>query len=261
MRTCILRGIIIPEFLQGGEDYGEEGPALELDALMVRVAALRTKSLALLYNEIAGPSFDIIGSEDLAAEAQNLDTALASWPMSLPEKWRFCRLPPSSISGEYTQTYNGIVHSYATHGHAAIWGRYRSIRLIVNSIRIRYFTYQLQTVNYPSQRSFIAVQQQAILATIEVIAAELCGCVPFFFNQLDQTGTRSILMGKYSIRTSEEILPKMAALLAWPLTVVISCEYIPEPHRQWLKGKLSVVAKSLGDAVLESVVEQGEFRF
>ena len=261
MRTCILRGILIPDFLHDGADYGEEGPALELDALMVRVAALRTKSLALLYRETAEPSSDIVESEDLAAEAQNLDTALASWPLSLPEKWMFCRPPPSPIAWEHKHTYNGIVHSYATHGHAAIWGRYRAIRLIVNSIRIRHFNYQLRTVDYPSQRSFIAIQQQAIRTTIEVITAELCGCVPFFFNQLDQAGTRLIMMGKYTIKTSDEILPKMAALLAWPLTVAISCEYIPEPHRQWLKCKLSVVAKSLGDAVLESVVEQGEFRF
>jgi hypothetical protein len=261
MRTCILRGVLIPDFLRDGADYGEEGPALELDALMVRVAALRTKSLALLYREIAEPSSDIVESEDLAAEAQNLDTALASWPISLPEKWMFCHSPPSSISAEHNHNYNGVVHSYATHGHAAIWGRYRAIRLIVNSICIRCLAFQLQKLNNPSQCSFIAIQQKAIRAIMEVVATELCGYVPFFFNQLDQTGMRSILMGKYTIRTNEEILPKMAALLAWPLTVAISCEYIPEPQREWLKGKLSVAAKSLGDAVLESVVEQGEFRF
>lgn len=261
MRTCILRGMPIPDFLQCGADYGEEEAALELDALMVRVAALRTKSLALLYGNAAGPSSDIVESERLAAEAQNLDTALASWPISLPEKWMFSCPPPSSISGKYDHTYNGIVHSYPTHGHAAIWSRYRAIRLIVNSIRIRYLTCQLQTLDYPSQRSFIAIQQQAIRATMEVITSELCGCVPFFFNHLDQTGMRSILMGKYTIRSNEEILPKMAALLAWPLTVAISCEYISDPQREWLKDKLSAVAKSLGDAVLDSVVDQGEFRF
>jgi hypothetical protein len=101
MRTCILRGMLIPDFLRDGADYGEEGPALKLDTLMVQVAALRTKSLALLYREIAEPSSDIVEFEDLAAEAQNLDTALASWPISLPEKWMFCHSPPSSISAEH----------------------------------------------------------------------------------------------------------------------------------------------------------------
>jgi hypothetical protein len=96
---------------------------------------------------------------------------------------------------------------------------------------------------------------------MEAIANDLCGGVPFFFNSLDSTGVRSIRVGKYTITTDDEILPKMACLLAWPLAVAISCEYIPEPQRQWLKDKLKLVAKSCGDAVLESVVEQGEFRF
>ncbi len=89
----------------------------------------------------------------------------------------------------------------------------------------------------------------------------LCAGVPFFFNSLESTGLRTLQLGKFTITTDDEILPKVAGLLAWPLTVAISCEYIPKPQRLWLKSKLKIVAKSLGDAVLESVVEQGEFRF
>lgn len=96
---------------------------------------------------------------------------------------------------------------------------------------------------------------------MELLTADLCAGVLFFFNSLDPTGLRTLQLGKFTITTDDEILPKVAGLLAWPLTVAVSCEYIPESQRQWLKGKLKIVAKSLGDAVLESVVEQGEFRF
>jgi hypothetical protein len=53
IRTYILRGIPIPDFLQNGAHYGEEGPALEFDSLMVRVAALRARSLALFSGKDA----------------------------------------------------------------------------------------------------------------------------------------------------------------------------------------------------------------
>jgi hypothetical protein len=261
IRTYILRGIPIPDFLQNGAHYGEEGPALEFDSLMVRVAALRARSLALFSGKDAETCSDMHGSQAFAAETQNLDTALASWSQSLPEDWMFAiqTLPPNPDESDFT--YNNIAHNYATHGHAAIWNRYRAIRLIVDSIRIRSLTHLIQTMEYQSQRSFVAIQQESIRTSMEAITNDLCGGVPFFFNSLDPTGLRSIKMGKYTITTDDEILPKMAGLLAWPLTVAISCEYIPEPQRQWLKGKLKLVAKSCGDAVLESVVEQGEFRF
>ena len=227
---------------------------------MIRVAALRTESLNLLLGNTEFPT-DTLRSEDIAAKAQDLDTALGSWSQSLPEDWIFSIRPSPATPGERDNSYNDAVHEYPTHGHAAVWNRYRAVRLIVNSILIRCLAHQLQSLEYSSQRSFVVIQQETVRASMQLIINELCAGVPFFFNSLDPTGLRSIKLGKYSFTTDDEIFPKMAALLAWPLTVAVSTEYIPEAERQWLKGRLKTVAKSLGDAVLECVVEQGEFRF
>lgn len=41
IRLCILQGDTVQEWLQDGALYGEEGPILTLDSLMIQVAALR----------------------------------------------------------------------------------------------------------------------------------------------------------------------------------------------------------------------------
>jgi len=238
---------------------------LEIDALVIRVASLRTKSLTLLSGSDSEPLSNTRHSEAITLEAHELDTALEAWSQTLPKDWKFLTSIAPSGHPETNYFYNSIVHEYTTYGHAAVWNRYRAIRIIVNSIRIRSLSDQLQALEYPSQRSFVAIQQDACQENIQSLVNDLCGGVPFFFNILDPTGgvaaSRSIRLGTYTFRTDDEIFPKMAGLIAWPLTVAISTEYVPESQRQWLKGRLKAVAKSLGDAVLESVVEQGEFRF
>jgi hypothetical protein len=246
--------------LLNGAEYGEEGHALEIDSLMIRVAALRTKSLALFGGESMCP-FTV---EEAAAEAHELDKALALWSQAVPDDWKFSSQPCTARleSPETDLLYNGPVHTYTTHGHACVWNRYRAARLIVNSIGNRSFSNLPQ---YPSQHSFSMAQQEICRTNIESLANELCGSVPFFFNSPNTpgagAGSGSIKIGGNVVKTESEILPKMAGLLAWPLTVAVSTDGVPEPQRQWLKRRLKAVAISAGDAVLESVVEQGEFRF
>jgi hypothetical protein len=228
---------------------------------MVRVATLRNKSMFLLSGESFDPPFDTQPFEDVAIKALELHSAITSWSENLPEDWTFSTRSSSESLNGRGNVYSNISHTYSTHGHAAIWNRYRATQLIVNSIRLRSLSHQLETLDYPSQRSFVVLQQEACRNNMELLTTDLCAGVVFFFNSLDPTGLRTLQLGKFTITTDDEILPKVAGLLAWPLTVAVSCEYIPESQRQWLKGKLKIIAKSLGDAVLESVVEQGEFRF
>ena len=146
---------------------------------MVRAANLRAKSLAL------AKASSLLSSEqqwkDVAGEAQELDSALTSWPQILPEDWKFSSQPPPADRDlpENGLFYNGAVHIYKTHGHAAMWLRYRAIHLIVNSIRNRALSNLLQ---YPGHGDLIVAQQQLCQKNIGSIANDLCGSVPFFFN-------------------------------------------------------------------------------
>lgn len=235
---------------------------LEFDSLMVRVANLRAKSLAL--DKQSPLQLDGQQWKDVSTEAEELDIALVSWSQALPEDWQFSAHPSPANTDppESDLLYTGPVHLYKTHGHAAIWIRYRAIRLIVNSIRNRTLSKLLQCVCHGD---LIVAQRELCQKNIESITNDMCGSVPFFFNfPNDPAGTpglKSIRLGKFIINTDDAILPKMAILLAWPLAVAVSTDGIPDPQRQWLRYRLKVAANSLGDAVLESVAERAEFRF
>lgn len=250
LRTAILRGTAVPAWLQDGATYGEVGPALTVDKLMVRVAGLRARSMDLLLGRDPGFGTTYL-AEDISAEAMELETSLAAWSRDLPGEWE-CRLQvfrsgrdlehnrvQDEIDGN--DDYAGPVYSYSTCGYASIWCRWRVLRIIVSSIGIRALTSLLQ---YPSQRERVFAQVDVCQEVMDRMVDELCGSVFYFFNNRET-----------------EIAPKMASLVAWTLAVTVSTERVSEARRRWLKSRLRSVAESAGDAILMSILEQSEFRF
>lgn len=258
IRSCVLRASAVPEFLHDGEKYGEEGPALTIDSMMVQVAALRAKTVRLLSNRPLEISFDERHSLEITFEAEELDARLASWETMLSEDWRFSR----SVADDQQLRYPSCTHTYTSHGHASVWNRYRALRLIVNSIRIRCLSNVLQ---HHSSTSAFAAQQEMCYTSTKTIADDLCASLRYFFNSpsddKDRSGLGVMKIGKFIIKSELDILPKLAWLLAWPLAVALNVEGLDEPQRMYLTQQLRAVARSLGDAVLESVAERSEFRF
>ncbi|KAI1204418.1 uncharacterized protein F4807DRAFT_465652 [Annulohypoxylon truncatum] len=257
VRTCILRGIPAAPWLQDGAEFGEEGPVLGLDSLMVRVASLRARSLHIFL-----PKSERFSSQlspiDIASEARDLDMSLESWSRNVPEDWRFSTQPDLSIDS----MFDGLVHTYTSHGHATIWNRYRALHIIVNSIRKRALFVASQC---SSQTISTNMEQEMCLEKISLLSADLCRAIPFFIvpqplrhNSPFEGPSR---VNENAANAHYEILPKLATLLAWPLTLAVSTDAVPEPQKQWLKTKLKSIAKSLGDSILETVAEQSEFRF
>lgn len=244
---------------------------------MVRVANLRAKSLAVFSGNGNDTEFSIDPHQlkIVAGEADELNTALTSWSENVPEDWKFSILqsPGSLDSPESDLLYEGTSHVYTSHGHAVIWNRYRALRLIVNSICLRCLSmlleFNLQCTLQPhpsaSMRPFVISQQETCRKNLDSLATELCGSVPFFFTSPnpngDGRGSRTIRIGNRVLSTEDEILPKLAGLLAWPVAVAIRTEETPEPQREWLRRKLKIAAASMGDVILETVIDNGEFKF
>ncbi|KAF2836631.1 hypothetical protein M501DRAFT_1018970 [Patellaria atrata CBS 101060] len=261
IRTCILRGVCIPEWLRDGTYYGEEGPALELDSLMVQVAALRAKSLRLFRAESLPVFSEVKYWERIVVEAETLDFALDSWSRAVPQEWKSsvreftsCLILPNPCYPNVSSMY-----TYQTLGHASTWNRYYATRLIVNSIGIRSLS-MLSQYRFPSPQRVAA--HNTYLRTMNSLVNDLCRSIPFFFHY-SLIVTREDCNGieQRPFTSKNEVLPKIAVLLAWPLTIAVSTDGTPEPQRQWLKDILKLVAKSMGDVILDSVVENGEFRF
>ncbi|KAI1455593.1 hypothetical protein F4805DRAFT_468625 [Annulohypoxylon moriforme] len=256
VRTCILRGIPAAPWLQNGEEFGEKGPVLSLDLIIVRVASLRSRSLHIFL-----PKSERFSSQlspvDIASEARDLDIALESWSRNILDDWKFSTQPNTSVD----DTFDGLAHTYTSHGHATIWNRYRAIHIIINSIRKR----ALWIASQCSSQSISTMEQEMCLEKISLLSTDLCRSVPFFVASQPVThnsppdGVTSV--NETAVQAHYEILPKFATFLAWPLTLAVSTDAVPEPQKQWLKIKLKSIAKSLGDSILETVADQNEFKF
>ncbi|OTB14946.1 hypothetical protein K445DRAFT_22966 [Daldinia sp. EC12] len=251
IRVCIIRGVSVPEWLRDGSQFGEEDHVLTLDSIMVRVAALRERSLCLFLPKSARFSSQPHPG-DLATEARAVDAALESWSAALPEDWKYTTRSVLSMG-----FFDGMIYGYTTYGHAAIWCRYYAICMVVNGIRNRALSVMAQC---SSQMLSVAPEQDTCLQKIESLATDLCRSIPAFF-----TATGDPVAAE-STRTSttacnSQITPKLATLLAWPLLLAVNTDFIPQSQVQWLKSKFKSIADALGDGSLEAVTEQGGLKF
>lgn len=229
---------------------------MELDALLVRIAALRSKSLKLFRQKNVNHLLRM-NKADVVEEAQNLDTALGSWAQNLPEKWRFSTqcLEQCSDTMNSGFLYNDTVHSYTTHGHAAVWLRFLAVRLIVSSILIKLHSAL-------PQKQPIIEQIETLQQSANHLATDVCCSVPFFFTQNPTHHNSDSTASQTSDGiASPEILPKIATLLSWPLSVAVSTTAVPAKQKEWLKIKLKIAASVQGDAVVQSIAETEEFKF
>lgn len=223
---------------------------------MVRVAAFRSRALSFFSTN--GPSLPTSTAdlEAIANTGKELEDDLTKWTSSVPEEWKATKVLANSASADLNETYSGSYNTYTSHGHASPWLRHRALRLIINSIFIKFIEVRMQT---GADRDHLLWKQNRMRGNLSSISSELCEDVPYFFNN-SVTGQSPRGSATEEI-VEQAMLPKFAALLAWPLAVAVSTENVPEPQRQWLQQRLKITASCLGDSVLESVAERGEFRF
>jgi hypothetical protein len=209
--------------------------------------------------------FDLTSSnefEDLALEANNLDFALAAWSSSLPEDWGFDSFPYASRQKEINSfIYDGWRASYATHGHAVVWNRYRTIRLIVNSIRIRL----LSSIS-GFHDSHVNDQLETCRDTINFLTTDLCRSVGFFlipyYPPHRNCGAKADEIVYPTAQLCKPgILPKMATVLAWPLAVANSIESVSLPQKEWLQCTLQEISNIIGAPIVDALNQSVDFQF
>lgn len=254
IRTCILQGIPMPDGLEDGSVYGEEGPVLVLDILLIRVAALRAKTLSLVHNmnSAATSSGPVEYVATTITEARELDLALAMWARRIPEGWMFRTSDRPCLTLDRQESLEGdmmTTDTYPTDGHAAIWNRYRAARLIANSIHMRLLSLlQRHGGEHPSLAGAKSQCQQ----NLDTLARDVGRSVPFFTGHKDPESPAR----REAISTAKAATP-----FAWPLSVAVSTEGITDRRRERLKEILMMIAEAKGDATLKAVAEGGDFRF
>jgi hypothetical protein len=233
IRGYILLGKVVPDWLRDGAVYGEVGPILELDKLMVRCATLRSKALKV-SDDVQHPSLDCREEHTaVLVQAQELDDALTTWADGVTGKsWTLKVHDISEHAGAVFSWYDSTVYTFKTHAHAIVWMRYWALRLIALSICIDSPSLQTQ-------------QRERYLQSVASCATNMCRTIPFFFME----GTTM----------STPLLPRRATLLTWPVAVAVSTSAMPFLQREWLRDRLRAIANAKRDRALLSIVEQGGF--
>lgn len=247
-------------WLQNGT-YGEPDPALALDCLMIKTASLRSKSIIAINQANRGITPIIRNEEALKAvlaEAQMLDRLFAQWAQDIPQNWKFITHKSPGYDDKklfldhHNLFYDHIFHSYATHGHAVVWNRYRAVRLLVNSIQMELLS---QVAPYRPEDLGTAYLEQSTKCqeTINNLVTDLCRGIPFFYllnagvgHGRRHTVPATELADSMSSVSSQFPPVMMAVLLAWPITIAVGIEAVPSDQMEWLKSRLQAVTQRVG---------------
>lgn len=246
IRSLLLRSLPVPSWLQKGEEFGELGFALELDVCMVDTAELRFQCSAL---SSMGPVESNLGSEVLRLQtlidrAQNLDQNLVLWAENLPMgNWHISCTVQNDEYPEKDEIFDTTVHVYPTVGHAAMWNRYRALRLTINDMMLRIISCLPCSLD-------LTIERKNVKWRVQQLAEELCASIPYILGIIQ---THETIATRIPASSRTSIKATTASLLAWPLAMTTMISGIPERHRGYLKRRLLDVSEIVDDGVLERV--------
>jgi hypothetical protein len=130
--------------------------------------------------------------------------------------------------------------------------RHLAVRLVVSSICLHLlFALPLLSAQGVSRAEQIEDCQE----NINSLATNICFSVPFFNANVIHHNPESATFRINGNLTSPEILPRIATLLSWPLSVAVSTDVVPVAQKEWLKRKLKVVAG------VQFIAKTEEFKF
>lgn len=103
----------------------------------------------------------------------------------------------------------------------------------------------------------IESKKQFARLKIHKLADSFCSSLPFILGQVKEVRSGAqrleIQLDSEKIKDEMQITPHRASMIAWPLSAILRGESIPHYQRIWLKDRLLLTARVLGDGVLEEL--------
>ncbi|KAI4233162.1 MAG: hypothetical protein L6R40_007163 [Gallowayella cf. fulva] len=251
LRSALLRSAQLPLWLQDGSSYGECGIALGLDRCMVKTAKLRHDARHMSLDSLSPPNSQSRARINrVLAEAQALDENLAVWAYSLRPEDQYTSHTVNEDRPNQ-KVFDGRIHLYPTGGHAGMWNRYRALRLTANDIILKALFLLFEQPGFD-----IRPLEGAATSRIELLADDLCASILFVLGliQLDVTDEgEAVVTVKAPVALKDAVKATTASLLAWPLTMAMLVDGIPERHRRYLRDRIRDVGKIVDDGTLERI--------
>ena len=247
IRASLLRNLPLPHWIMDGKVFGERDLELDYDRIFVRSVNLHHESVSFRQMN----SLSIKKAKDLNNEAQELDKALEDWVTRLPSIWSYQQhilKEPDLLPKKHF--YYPIVYSHSNFGSAAVWNQYFSLRMLVNSIRLR-----ILGVDCPSLTDDITHEQQQrdCMARLKAISDSLAFSIPSCLERFKVVDVPNspICQTSITFNKDDEIKPNLAVLAVWPLTVASILEGIDPKQQLWFRSQLARLGRTTGEGVLE----------
>ncbi|KAN0099980.1 hypothetical protein V8E51_013755 [Hyaloscypha variabilis] len=246
MRTSLLRGIPLPDWMLDGSKFGEKDLDLQYDQVEVRLADLR-HATARLEEENDQNSVKI---SELNAQAQEIDQALQDWVARNPKK---CSYERHVIHGEdswpRTHFYSPIVYTFSKPGHATVWAQYFSTRMLIISTRLRILT---SSHTNPLVNAYEKEARDCQL-TLKTMANDLASIVPFILGKVKIEYSAVVpRQTKALVVEDAEINPCQAIMIIWPLSISAGLRGVDKEQQMWFRSELAGLGRLLGDGIIES---------
>ncbi|KAK4898455.1 hypothetical protein LTR27_004052 [Elasticomyces elasticus] len=227
LRACLFRGERAPASICNGSWHVTSSPAASLDLLMIRVTNVRAEMFGMTCKEpLASNSEEQY--RDVITETEGLDLAL--------ERWLCCN--DNGLSVDVSKTESDAPP--CTIDHAVLWTQYCAARMLLTDSRRRLLeTKYIDPSCRPGATGLCASVQQLT----DQLARQLQCAIAYLVTVIVDTTGQAYMSGK--TRTNQ-ITPKAAMVIAWPMAIALSIDAIPQPQKQWLQTMAGTAAEVLG---------------
>lgn len=246
LRSALLRNRSLPVWVRDGSRFGEYGPDLGFDGILVRVVNLRHAFKSLEQNQLS----DAAEIEHLSSEARELDAACREWVVRLPSEWSF---EPLTVPSSWPRRsfYSSTVYICARHGYAAVWLQYFATQMLISSTLLR-----LLQLSRPPRAQFQAhgpthQEERECTKNLKSMADSLASTIPFSLGRFmvhrpEAPGYPPTL----TRNADEEIPPTLALPTIWPLSVASALGGVEPSQKLWYCAELGNLGRVLGDGAL-----------
>ena len=139
------------------------------------------------------------------------------------------------------EVFSDHYHVYSSIWIATIWNHYRCVRILVNDLMIDQIGYVLSHPEEfsPSWESLPFYQSQLLASqsTLQHLCHDICASVPFYLGYSANARDRASRPPPKAVSGN---------LLLWPLYTAAVAETVSDVMRDWVAGRLRVIADVIG---------------
>ncbi|PYI20318.1 hypothetical protein BO99DRAFT_442366 [Aspergillus violaceofuscus CBS 115571] len=258
MRSALMRGMMLPEWMHSGEVFGEATGGVEerLDALAVRVVELRGRSVAPGFRVADGAG---AGSAQTSCEERWIGAAAAA--KRVYSEGNRVRSALEAWKGEVDWIQREMVaakekvYYFPTLAQAVLWCHYLTLAMLSESVCLRvlkFVKHEIAGSGAAGWCDHLAARDLAAAHEVDLktLARQLMASVPFVLGQVHITENAAWGVRNATWDKTLPPSPYRASLLVWPLTVASGIDRLEEQQR-WFKAQLGYLGRVTGVGVLE----------